>query len=114
MVKIALQIRATLDHIEKLYTNYPHYRWFLKLKCGSCGEVSEKFHDLTDAEKVPQKHNRSECNLMIKCKLCSRENSIDVVEGSNGKYSNLNFYFTNIQPNFYFVLVIKMAVSQKR
>ncbi|CAH4035027.1 unnamed protein product [Pieris brassicae] len=50
----------------------------------SCGEESDKFHDLTEAEKVPQKHNRSESNLLIKCKLCSRENSIDVIEGSNG------------------------------
>ncbi|XP_063384384.1 UPF0587 protein GA18326 [Cydia fagiglandana] len=88
MVKIALQIRANLECIEKLYTNHPHYQWFLKLKCSSCGEVSEKFHDLTEADKVPQKHNRSETNLLIKCKLCSRENSIDVIEGSNGAFTN--------------------------
>ncbi|KAM3965922.1 UPF0587 protein GA18326 [Aphomia sociella] len=88
MVKIALQIKATLECIEKLYTNHPHYQWFLKLKCSSCGEVSEKFIDLTEADKVPQKHNRSETNLLIKCKLCSRENSMDVVEGSNGIYTN--------------------------
>lgn len=85
MVKIALQVKATLENIEKLYTNHPHYQWFLKLKCGNCGEVSQKFHDLTEADKVPQKHNRSETNLLIKCKMCSRENSIDVIEGSNGK-----------------------------
>ncbi|CAF4952560.1 unnamed protein product [Pieris macdunnoughi] len=84
MVKIALQIKASLECIEKLYTNHPYYQWFLKLKCCSCGEESDKFHDLTEAEKVPQKHNRSETNLLIKCKLCSRENSIDVIEGSNG------------------------------
>ncbi|CAH0663490.1 unnamed protein product, partial [Chilo suppressalis] len=88
MVKIALQIKAQLECIEKLYTNYPHYQWFLKLKCSSCGEVTEKFHDLTEADKVPQKHNRSETNLLIKCKLCSRENSIDVIEGSNGAFTN--------------------------
>lgn len=85
MVKIALQVKATLECIEKLYTNHPHYQWFLKLKCGNCGEVTLKFHDLTEADKVPQKHNRSETNLLIKCKMCSRENSIDVIEGSNGK-----------------------------
>lgn len=86
MVKIALQIKATLENIEKLNTNHPHYQWFLKLKCGSCGETTEKFHDLTEDEKVPLKHSRSETNLLIKCKLCSRENSIDVIEGSNGEY----------------------------
>lgn len=84
MVKIALQIKANLEAIEKLYTNHPYYQWFLKLKCGSCGEVTEKFHDLTEDEKIAQKHNRSETNLLIKCKLCSRENSIYVIDGSNG------------------------------
>lgn len=56
MVKVALQIKASLENIEKLYTNHPYYQWFLKLKCGSCGEITEKFHDLMEAEKVPQKH----------------------------------------------------------
>lgn len=92
MVKIALQVKATLENIEKLYTNHPHYQWFLKLKCGNCGEVSQKFHDLTEADKVPQKHNRSETNLLIKCKMCSRENSIDVIEGSNGKQTVTSTY----------------------
>lgn len=84
MVKIALQIKANLERIEKLYTNHPHYQWFVKLKCGSCGEVTEKFHDLSEDEKVVQKHKRSEANLLIKCKLCSRENNMDIIEGSNG------------------------------
>lgn len=95
MVKIALQIKATLEYIDKLYTNHPYYQWFLKLKCGSCGEVTEKFHDLTEAEKIPQKHNRSETNLLIKCKLCSRENSMDVIEGSNGR-SQLSLSLHNL------------------
>lgn len=86
MVKIALQIKATLECIDKLYTNHPHYQWFLKLRCSYCGETSGKFHDLTEADKVPQKHNRSETHLLIKCKLCSRENSMDIIEGSNGMF----------------------------
>ncbi|GBP71226.1 UPF0587 protein CG4646 [Eumeta japonica] len=88
MVKVALQVKATLECIEKLYTNHPNHQWFLKLKCGNCGEVSDKLHDLMESEKVPQKHNRSETNLLIKCKLCSRENSMDVIEGSNSVYTS--------------------------
>lgn len=103
MVKIALQIKASLECIETLYTNHPHYQWFLKLKCGSCGEVSEKFHDLTESEKVAQKHSRSETNLLIKCKLCSRENSIDVLEGSNGKLRKHRLFYTfSNEYNFYY------------
>lgn len=87
MVKIALQIKVELENVEKLFTNHPNHSWLVKLKCGSCGEVTDKFQDITEAEKVPQKHNRSETNLLIKCKLCSRENSIDVIEGSNAEFT---------------------------
>lgn len=96
MVKIALQIKAQLECIDKVYTSHPDFQWFLKLKCGSCGEVTDKFHDLTESEKVPQKHTRGESNLLIKCKLCSRENSIDVIEGSNGMYCNMEHLCSGI------------------
>lgn len=84
MVKVALQIKANLEHVEKLYTEHPQYRWFLKLQCG-CGEPGPHFNDVVEADTIPQKHGRSTSNLIVKCKLCSRENSLDVIPGSNGK-----------------------------
>lgn len=88
MVKIGLQIRATLENVEELKTNHPDYTFFLKLKCTNCGEQSEKWHDLTESEHVNEdSRNPKGSHFFMKCKLCSRENSIDIVEKSNGMYA---------------------------
>lgn len=85
MVKIALQIKATLENIEELRTNHPDYSFLLKLKCLNCGEVSNKWHDITESQTFPTKHSMPETHFLAKCKLCGRENSVDIIAGSNGK-----------------------------
>ncbi|XP_031640030.1 UPF0587 protein CG4646 [Contarinia nasturtii] len=88
MVKIGLQIRATLENVEEVETCHPDYSFFLKLKCTNCGEQSEKWHDLTESERVNEdSRNPNGFNFFMKCKLCSRENSIDIVEKSNVVYT---------------------------
>lgn len=85
MVKIGLQIRATLENVDELKTCHPNYTFFLKIKCSNCGEVSDKWHDLCENEHTNEdSRNPKGSNFYMKCKLCSRENSIDIVEGSNG------------------------------
>ncbi|XP_018576373.1 UPF0587 protein CG4646 [Anoplophora glabripennis] len=88
MGKISLQIRTTLEAIEELYTNHPDYTFLLKLKCTSCGEVSDKWHDVIESQTYPGKTGKSENNYIAKCKLCGRENCLDIVQGSNGKYTS--------------------------
>ncbi|XP_050512574.1 UPF0587 protein CG4646 [Diabrotica virgifera virgifera] len=88
MGKLSLQIKATLEGLEELYTNHPDYNFLLKLKCTSCGEESNKWHDVSEAVTFPGKTGKSENNYIAKCKLCSRENCLDIVPGSNGKYTN--------------------------
>lgn len=86
MVKIGLQIKATLENIDEIKTNHPNYPFFLKLKCSNCGEQRREWHDLTECEKVNEdSRNSNGFNFFMKCRLCSRENSIDIVEGSNSK-----------------------------
>lgn len=84
MVKIGLQIKANLEHIDELYTNHPNYTFLLKLKCLNCGEVSEKWHGITESETFPTKVGKSETHYLAKCKLCGRENSLDIIAGTNG------------------------------
>lgn len=85
MVKIGLQIRSTLENIDELKTSHPDYSFFIKLKCTNCGEESTKWHDLSESERVNEdSRNPNGFNFFMKCKLCSRENSIDIVDGSNG------------------------------
>lgn len=92
MVKIGLQIRATLENIEELKTCYPNYQFFLKIKCSNCGEMTDKWHGITEEDRVNEdSRNPKGFNFYAKCKMCSRENSIDIVEGSNGKLTKIQF-----------------------
>lgn len=85
MVVIGLQIRVTLENVDELKTCHPNYSFFLKIKCSNCGEISDKWHDLSESEHVnADSRNPKGFNFHMKCRLCSRENSIDIVEGSNG------------------------------
>lgn len=84
MGKLSLQINATLEGLEELYTNHPEYNFLIKVKCTSCGEESDKWHDVSEATTFPGKTGKSENNFIAKCKLCGRENSLNIVPGSNG------------------------------
>lgn len=86
MVKIGLQIKATLENIDEIKTNHPGYTFFIKIKCSNCGEESEKWHDLTEEDTTNEdSRNPKGFNFYMKCKLCSRENSIDILAGTNGE-----------------------------
>ena len=82
---IQLRIKASLENIEELKTNHPDHSFSFKLKCTGCGETSDKWHDVIESEKFPGKTGRSENNYIAKCKMCGRENCLDIVPGSNGK-----------------------------
>ncbi|EDV23355.1 uncharacterized protein TRIADDRAFT_57890 [Trichoplax adhaerens] len=56
------------------------------LKCLNCGDETSWVYVCQD-DKSPLKGGRGSANLVIKCKLCSRENSIDIIEGSVGPYN---------------------------
>lgn len=87
MVKLALQINAQFENIEELKTCHPDYSFFVKIKCSNCGEVDEKWHAITESDRVSEgesSRNTKGVNFYIKCKLCMRESSIEIVEGSNG------------------------------
>lgn len=87
MVKISLQISLALENIESFQTS-KGFCYFLKLKCGSCGEMDDIWHDICEDEKMKQDtRNAKGYNLVIRCKLCSRENSMDVIEGSQCAYT---------------------------
>ncbi|XP_009459612.1 PREDICTED: UPF0587 protein C1orf123 homolog [Nipponia nippon] len=74
--RIGLQLRATLENITRLRAEGEDFRWYLKLKCGNCGEVSEKWQYLRLMDSAPLKGGRGSATMVQKCKLCSRENSI--------------------------------------
>ncbi|XP_077981358.1 CXXC motif containing zinc binding protein-like [Glandiceps talaboti] len=94
MVKIGLQIKANLENVTNLRPEGEDFRWYLKLKCLNCGEEPDHFQYLTLLESAPLKGGRGSASLVAKCRLCSRENSIDIIKETIGSYNaddNLRF-----------------------
>ncbi|XP_025062447.1 UPF0587 protein C1orf123 homolog isoform X4 [Alligator sinensis] len=87
MGKIGLQLKATLENITGLRPVGEDFRWYLKLKCGNCGEVSEKWQYLRLMDSAPLKGGRGSATMVQKCKLCSRENSIDILSHTIKPYN---------------------------
>lgn len=87
MVKIALQIKAVLENLTKLRPEGDDFRWYVKVKCANCGEVTNRFVYLCLEETTPMKGSRGSANLVIKCHLCGRDNSMDILPDSIGSYN---------------------------
>ncbi|XP_013405038.1 UPF0587 protein v1g245604 [Lingula anatina] len=87
MVKIGLQIKADLEHVSNLLASGDDFRWYLKLKCANCGEEGKEYQYLTLLENSPLKGGRGHASLVVKCKLCGRENSIDILKDTIVPYT---------------------------
>jgi hypothetical protein len=87
MVKIGLQIKAILENVTDLEGEGEDFRWYLKFKCANCGEIPDHFQYISSLDKHPLKGGRGEATCVIKCKLCSRENSVDILEDTIAKYT---------------------------
>nr|CAG4651458.1 EOG090X0HQJ [Simocephalus serrulatus] len=88
MVKIGLKFKATLENLTNLRPDGEDFRWYLKVKCGSCNEVSDKWIYITQSESNDVKGGRGTANLVVKCKLCSRENNMDIIPESLKTYND--------------------------
>ncbi|KAK3584915.1 hypothetical protein CHS0354_021788 [Potamilus streckersoni] len=87
MVKIGLQIKANLEKLTNLHPSDEDFRWYVRLRCANCGEETKEFQYLTLTESSPLKGGRGQASLVIKCHLCSRENSIDIIKDSMVPYN---------------------------
>uniref|UniRef100_A0A8C3F6D5 CXXC motif containing zinc binding protein n=1 Tax=Chrysemys picta bellii TaxID=8478 RepID=A0A8C3F6D5_CHRPI len=87
MGKIGLQLKATLENVTNLRPVGEDFRWYLKMKCGNCGEISEKWQYLRLMDSAPLKGGRGSATMVQKCKLCSRENSIDILRDTIKPYN---------------------------
>ncbi|XP_053103158.1 CXXC motif containing zinc binding protein isoform X4 [Hemicordylus capensis] len=69
MGKIGLQFKATLENITNLRPAGEDFRWYLK-------------------DSHPLKGGRGSATMVQKCKLCSRENSIDILSHTMKPYNS--------------------------
>uniref|UniRef100_A0A8C2IUK5 CXXC motif containing zinc binding protein n=2 Tax=Cyprinus carpio TaxID=7962 RepID=A0A8C2IUK5_CYPCA len=85
--KFGLQFKATLENVTSVRPVGDDFRWYLKLKCGNCGEVSDKWQYITLLDSMPLKGGRGSASMVQKCKLCFRENSIDILRDTITPYN---------------------------
>ncbi|XP_057299631.1 UPF0587 protein v1g245604-like isoform X1 [Hydractinia symbiolongicarpus] len=87
MVKIGLQFKSTLENLTNLKAEGDDFRWYVKTKCLNCGEETKAFIYLCLLENAPLKGGRGHASIVSKCKLCSRENSIDILKETITEYN---------------------------
>uniref|UniRef100_A0A8P4KI11 CXXC motif containing zinc binding protein n=1 Tax=Dicentrarchus labrax TaxID=13489 RepID=A0A8P4KI11_DICLA len=73
MVKFGLQFKATLENVTNVRPLGDDFRWFLKVGWLSSSRL------YLNIESVPLKGGRGSASMVQKCKLCARENSIDIL-----------------------------------
>ncbi|WCJ29561.1 CXXC motif containing zinc binding protein [Euphorbia peplus] len=85
MVKYMLMIAADLDSITNLQPHGgcddPSFQFLFKVKCGNCGEVSQKETCVILDETVSVPGSRSTAHLVQKCKFCGRDGTVLMVPG---------------------------------
>ncbi|CAG5117289.1 unnamed protein product, partial [Candidula unifasciata] len=82
--KFGLQINAELENIEYVKAVGDDFRWYMKVRMCTCN-ISKCG---TDTENFPLSTGKGDASLVIKCKLCKRESSLDIIEGSVAAYTN--------------------------
>eukprot|EP00249_Psilotum_nudum_P004646 c18151_g1_i1 orf=266-766(+) len=91
MVLLLLQIKADLENLTNLIprggSDGSPFWYFFKVKCGSCGEMSDKFSAVTATEQLQMPRSRGVAHLVQKCKFCGREGCIIMVDGRGKPYT---------------------------
>ncbi|GAM19598.1 hypothetical protein SAMD00019534_027730 [Acytostelium subglobosum LB1] len=75
MVRLSVTLSAEVEEVKNIYPSSDKI-WFFKLKCSNCLTVSENFVGIDPEEKIEQRN--STVNLLMKCKSCTRENTVSI------------------------------------
>ncbi|VDO69184.1 unnamed protein product [Heligmosomoides polygyrus] len=80
---LALEIKCNMVGVTDFTPSDPeNHRWFLKVSCfleTACSGMPQEVLEVSGS--------RGEANLVEKCKLCSRVNTVAIVSDSIGKYN---------------------------
>mmetsp|Transcript_2817 Transcript_2817/g.6891 ORF Transcript_2817/g.6891 Transcript_2817/m.6891 type:complete len:158 (-) Transcript_2817:82-555(-) len=85
MVVLKLLMKAEMENVTEVTTG-PDFQWFFTIQCGNCSELREGV-GITQEEKAAMSGSRGSAHLVQKCKLCSRECSVDVVDKGLAPYN---------------------------
>ncbi|KAI9118436.1 hypothetical protein K1719_010768 [Acacia pycnantha] len=106
MVNYMLMIAADLENLTNLEPqggcDDPNFSYLFKIKCGRCGEVSQKETYVALNETVPLPVGKGTTNLIQKCKFCGRDGTVTMIPGrgkpltqetsESGKYAPLMLF----------------------
>ncbi|KAH0747594.1 hypothetical protein MTR67_049528 [Solanum verrucosum] len=85
MVNFMLEIKAELENLTDLRPqggcDDENFRYHFKLKCGHCGEITQKETYVSLVETVPLPNGKGHTHLVQKCKFCGRDGTIAMITG---------------------------------
>jgi hypothetical protein len=84
MIKYLLQIRANLEGVSELRM-VGDIRFFIKIKCTSCGCESAKWHEFELTKEFSDPASNG-FGFVVTCKLCYRENLIKIQPDFQASY----------------------------
>ncbi|KAL0297236.1 UNVERIFIED_CONTAM: CXXC motif containing zinc binding protein [Sesamum radiatum] len=81
MIALPFYLAGEMPHSQLLLGKSAPLLTVTMLKCGNCGEVTQKETCVTLNETVPSAKGKGETNLSQKCKFCSREGTVSMITG---------------------------------
>ncbi|PHT35241.1 hypothetical protein CQW23_27041 [Capsicum baccatum] len=85
MVNFLLSIMADLENLTDLQPQGgctdDNFRYHFKLKCGKCGEITQKETYVSLVETVPLPIGKGNTHLIQKCKFCCRDGTVTMITG---------------------------------
>ncbi|KAF1750399.1 hypothetical protein GCK72_016949 [Caenorhabditis remanei] len=77
---LALELKCQLKGVTELRPDDTEtFHWHLKLKCTNCGEAPDHWQYVVLNEMLDVPGSRGEANLVEKCKLCGRVNTLTIL-----------------------------------
>lgn len=88
MPKYQLNWKAELSNITNLgIKNIDEFEWHFKLMCTNCHESNESVVTLKASDEVEQNNSRGVANLVMKCKFCKKEGTLDIERPTLKQYT---------------------------
>ncbi|KAL3688371.1 hypothetical protein R1sor_014680 [Riccia sorocarpa] len=91
MVLLLVKIKADLENITNLQptggSDGSEFTYYFKIKCSSCGTLSDKGSTITASEQYPIPKSRGTAHLVQKCKACEKLGNISLIEGHGKPYT---------------------------
>jgi len=85
---LALELKANLVNVTNLQPgDYEDHRWYLKVRCNSCGESPKAWQYATINETHELSKGHGVAHILMKCQLCSRMNSLEILPDTYKPYT---------------------------